>query len=176
MNGKKRVRERARERGDTKDRLARIDQKEIKIVGLLVAGFDNKRISSELQIPLSTVQRRTRQIQEKGLVEHFFKPNYKQLGLKRGMIHVYLSDGDMKSIAKEVSKMDGITSVAIHIGNSDIIADFVYRDSEQLVDILSAIKKLEGVDRTVWSEEVFVFPINKENGISAYEKLIGGSR
>jgi hypothetical protein len=92
------------------------------------------------------------------------------------MIHVYLADGNMRLISDKISKMDGITSVAVHVGNSDVIADFVYRDSEDLVDILSAIKKLEGVDRTVWSEEVFVLPINKQNATSAYEKLIGGVR
>jgi DNA-binding Lrp family transcriptional regulator len=141
----------------------------------LVAGYDNKKISTELQIPLSTVQRRTRQILEKELVQHLFKPNYKKLGLKKGMIHVYMADGNMRSVAEKVSKLDGITSVAIHIGNSDIVADFVYMDSEEIVDILSAIKKIEGVDRSVWSEEVFVLPVNNENGTSAYQKLLGGA-
>lgn len=167
---KKRIGERS-----TEKRSLKVDQKDVRIVGLLVAGYDNKQISAELQIPLSTVQRRTRQILEKGLVQHSFKPNYKQLGLKKGMIHVYLADGNMKSTAEKISKMDGITSVSIHIGNSDVVADFVYKESEQLVDILSSIKKLEGVNRSVWSEEVFVLPVNNENATSAYGKLIGGA-
>ena len=163
------------EQGNTKEkRSLKVDQKEAKIVGLLVAGYDNKQISSELQIPLSTIQRRTRQVLEKELVQHFFKPNYKQLGLKKGMIHVYLADGNMKPTAEKISKMDGITSVAIHIGNSDVVADYVYKDSEQLVDILSSIKKLEGVERTVWSEEVFTLPVNNENVTSVYGRLTGG--
>ena len=167
---------RMNEQENTKEKRSfKVDQKEAKIVGLLVSGYDNKRISSELQIPLSTIQRRTRQILEKGLVQHFFKPNIKQLGLKKGMIHVYLEDGNMKATAEKVAKMDGITSVAIHIGNSDIVADFVYKDSEQLVDILSSVKKLEGVDRTVWSEEVFTLPVNSEGVTSVYGKLIGGA-
>ena len=168
-------RSRVNEQGNIKEkRSLKVDQKEAKIVGLLVAGYDNKRISSELQIPLSTIQRRTRQILEKELVQHFFKPNYKQLGLKKGMIHVYLADGNMKPTAEKISKMDGITSVAIHIGNSDVVADYVYKDSEQLVDILSSIKKLEGVERTVWSEEVFTLPVNNENVTSVYGRLTGG--
>ena len=168
---------RVNEQGNIKEKEGglKIDQKEARILGLLVAGHDNKRISSELQIPLSTIQRRTRQILEKGLVQHFFKPNYKQLGLKKGMIHVYLADGNMKSTAEKVAKMDGITSVAIHIGNSDVVADYVYKDSEQLVDILSSIKKLEGVERTVWSEEVFILPMDNESVTSVYGRLIGGA-
>jgi DNA-binding Lrp family transcriptional regulator len=166
---------RTAEKGNTSASFTKIDQKDIKIIGLLIAGYDNQTISSELQIPLSTVQRRTRQILERGLVQHSFKPNYKQLGLKKGMIHVYLADGNMKSTAEKISKMDGITSVSIHIGNSDVVAHFVYKESEQLVDILSSIKKLEGVNRSVWSEEVFVLPANNENATSAYVKLIGGA-
>jgi hypothetical protein len=50
----------------------------------------------------------------------------------------------MKSIAERVSVLEGITSVSIHIGNSDIVADFVYQDSEQIVDMVSSIKRLEG--------------------------------
>lgn len=172
-----RVRRRIHEQPNTERRFPKIDQKDMRMVGLMIAGYDNKKISAELQIPLSTVQRRTRQILEKGLVQHSFKPSYKQLGLKKGMIHVYMTDGDMRSTAENVSKLNGITSVAIHIGNSDVVADFVYRDSGELVDILSAIKKIEGVERAVWSEEVFVFPTNSENTISAYQKLIvGGAR
>jgi len=76
--------------------------------------------------------------------------------------------------AEKIAKTDGITSVAIHIGNSDIVADFVYKDSEQIVDIISAIKKLPNIDRTVWSEEVFVLPVYGENATSPYCKLIEG--
>jgi DNA-binding NarL/FixJ family response regulator len=56
---------RTAKKGNTSASFTKIDQKDIKIIGLLIAGYDNQTISSELQIPLSTVQRRTRQIQER---------------------------------------------------------------------------------------------------------------
>jgi hypothetical protein len=37
--------------------------------------------------------------------------------------------------------LNGITSVAIHIGISDIIADFIYKDFGQILDTISDIKK-----------------------------------
>ena len=151
-----------------------IDEKDIKIISYLIAGYNSQQTSSELQIPLSTVQRRTRLIIQSGLLQHNFKPDYRRLGLKKGMIHVYLRDGDMKSTAGKVSEMEGITSVSIHVGNSDIVADFVYRDSEQIVDMVSSIKKIEGVDRTVWSEEVYAFPMNPQSMSVPFQKLMGG--
>jgi hypothetical protein len=88
------------------------------------------------------------------------------------MIHVYLADGNMRHTAEKIARLDGITSVSLHIGNSDIIGDFVYKDSDQIVDLIASIKKLEGVERTVWSEEVVVLPVNEQNVESQYRRLL----
>lgn len=151
----------------------KIDSTDIRILGLLTIGFNNKQISDELKIPLSTTQRRTRNIIQRGLVTNNFIPNYKQLGLKNGMIHVYLADGNIRSTAQKISEMNGITSVSVHVGNSDIVGEFVYEDSEQLVDILSSIKKLEGVNSAVWSEEVYVLPVGRQSITYPYHRMIG---
>jgi DNA-binding Lrp family transcriptional regulator len=152
--------------------LSDIDEKNLRIISSLISGNNNQQISSELQIPLSTVQRRTRIIIQSGLLHHNFIPDYRRLGLKKGIIHIYLKDGDMKSIAEKISNMEGITSVSIHIGNSDIVADFVYRDSEQIIEIVSSIKRLDGVDKAVWSEEVYVLPISQRNLAVPFHRLI----
>lgn len=156
-----------------KAKVPKIDSTDIRILGLLALGFNNKQISDELRIPLSTTQRRTRNIIQRGLVTNNIIPNYKQLGLKKGMIHVYLSDGDIRSTAQRISEMNGITSVSVRVGNSDIVGEFVYEDSEQLVDILSLIKGLEGVNRAVWSEEVYVLPVGRQTITYPYRRMIG---
>jgi hypothetical protein len=46
------------------------------------------------------------------------------------MIHIYLSDGNLKSIADRVSKKEGITSASVHIGDSDLVGELVYKDSD----------------------------------------------
>jgi hypothetical protein len=66
--------------------------------------------------------------------------------------------------------MDGILSVTIHVGNSDIVSEFVYDNSEELVDIVAAIKQIEGVERVVWSEEVFKLLTQKENIMKSFQK------
>jgi hypothetical protein len=52
-------------------------------------------------------------------------------------------------------------SSAVHVGNSDIVGEFVYEDSEQLVDLISKVKELENIERVVWSEEVHLLPGKK---------------
>ena len=147
-----------------------LDKTDFRIVSLLVLGYDNKKISSTLKIPLSTIQRRTRRILQSGMVTLEYQPNFKLLGLKKGLLHTYLRDGQLKKTAEKISKMDGILSVTIHVGNSDVVSEFVYDNSEELVNIVAAIKQIEGVERVVWSEEVFKLPTQKENIMKSFQK------
>jgi DNA-binding Lrp family transcriptional regulator len=118
----------------------------------MTLGFENKAIADELKILLSTIQRRTRRLLRFGYVSHIFRPNFRKLGLKEGPLHVYLSTGEMKKVAEDLLSIDGIMSVGVHVGKSDIVAEYVYEDTEQLVDLISHVKKMVEVDRVLWSE------------------------
>lgn len=148
-----------------------LDDLDFRIISLLVTGSDNKQISVELKVPLSTIQRRTRNILLSGIVTMRIEPNFKRLGIKKGLLHVYLSNGDIKESTSKVAKMDGILSASVHVGNSDIVGEFVYEDSEQLVDTISNIKHFDGVDRVMWSEEVYTVPVEAENVLSSFKKM-----
>lgn len=70
--------------------------------------------------------------------------------------------------------MEGIISVAIHVGNSDILAEFVYVNADSLVDTIlyPSIKKIEGVERIMWSQEIENIIIPKDRVMKTYQKLI----
>jgi predicted RND superfamily exporter protein len=146
------------------------DKTDYKVISLLVLGYDNKKISSTLKVPLSTIQRRTRIILLAGIVTLEYTPNFKMLDIKKGLLHTYLRDGKLRKTAEKISEMEGILSVTLHVGNSDIVSEFVYDNSEELVDILAAIKEIEGVDKVMWSEEIFKLPIHKENMMKSFKK------
>jgi len=44
--------------------------------------------------------------------------------------------------------------VAVHIGNSDLVL-FIYKDSKQLLETISESKIIKGVERILWSEQVY---------------------
>ena len=117
----------------------------------MTSDVENKAIAEELRTPLSTIQRRTRMLLRSGYISHIFQPNYKKLGLKKGLLHVYLRSGNIKQSAEDLLANEGIMSSGVHVGNSDVVGGFVYEDSEQLVDLISKVKELENVDRVVWS-------------------------
>ncbi len=142
--------------------MKKIDKKndsiDIKIIELMVDGRNNKQISSQLSIPLSTIQRRVRALLVSGIIIPRVHLDYEKLGFKTGLLHIYLKNGEIDEIAKKVYEVDGITSFEIHIGNSDILANVVYKEGKELLNIIAAIKKLEGVERIVWSERVYQSP------------------
>jgi DNA-binding Lrp family transcriptional regulator len=131
-----------------------IDKIDVQIIKLLIKGDYNKEISSKLKIPLSTIQRRTKKIMDDDLVTISRHLNRVKFGYHTGLIHVYSSDGDINEEAKKVLALEGVTSVEIHIGNSDILAEFAYKDSKDLLDVISKIKKIQGVERVIWSERI----------------------
>ena len=146
------------------------DKTDYRVISLLVLGYDNKKISSTLKVPLSTIQRRTRIILLSGIVTLEYTPNFKMLDIKKGLLHTYLRDGKLRKTAEKISEMEGILSVTLHVGNSDIVSEFVYDNSEELVDIIAAIKEIEGVDKVMWSEEIFKLPRHKENIMKSFKK------
>ena len=156
---------------ENNDHPINLDNIDFRIISLLIIGNDNKQISQTLKIPLSTIQRRVRNIMLSGIVTMRILPNFKRLGIKKGLIHIYLTNGDIRKSTSEVAKMDGFLSASVHVGNSDIVGDFVYEDSEQLVDAISKIKHMEGVGRVLWSEEVFSVDVDPENILSAFKKM-----
>ena len=140
-----------------------LNETDFEMISLLVAGSDNKSVSKELNIPLSTVQRRTINLKLSGIVTMSLVPNFKRLGIKKGLLHVYLSNGDIKKSAVKLAQTDGILSTGVHVGNSDIVGEFVYEDSKKLVDTIYNIKHFGGVDRVLWSEEVYKVALKPEN-------------
>ena len=147
----------------------KFDKVDFKIITLLVLGYDNKKVSSTLEIPLSTIQR-SRIILLSKIITQEYIPNFKILGIKKGMLHIYLRDGNLKQSAETISKLEGILSVSIHVGNSDIVAEFVYDNSECLVDIISEIKHMQDIEKILWSEEIYKIPVSKENISKSFKK------
>jgi len=54
-----------------------------------------------------------------------------------------------------------ILLVAVHIGNSDLVVLFIYKDSKQLLETISESKIIKGVERILWSEQVYFIKMNE---------------
>jgi hypothetical protein len=65
----------------------------------------------------------------------------------------------------KVSKIEDITSIELHIGNSDILAGVIYNQGADLLEIIAKIKIFEGVERIVWSERILEYPISLKTAL-----------
>ena len=71
----------------------------------------------------------------------------------------------VNNIGKRIVEKKGMLSVSVHVGNSDLVALFVYRDSKDLIETMGEIKEIEGVDRVLWSEEVYFITSPSEKNL-----------
>jgi DNA-binding transcriptional regulator LsrR (DeoR family) len=136
----------------------------------LCAGNNNRQISTQLKIPLSTIQRRTRNIISSGIVNLWIQPNFQRLGLKRGSLHIDLDNGDIRKSVTQLSKMDGMISSSVQIGNSDVVPEYAYENT-RLMDTITNIKHMEGVAGVKWSEEVYRIHVTSEDILSSFKKI-----
>lgn len=140
-----------------------IDHVDSKIIQLVLSNQENLQISRQLAIPLSTIQRRIRKLFEKEILRKKVELNYEGIGYKRGMLHIYLDKGLLNGIGKIVASKPGILSVSVHVGNSDLVAVFIYKNSTELLEIIRNIKEIEGIEKVLWSEEVYTISANTTN-------------
>lgn len=133
----------------------KVDDIDTNIIELLTSGKSNKEISSTINIPRSTIQRRIRNLITRGLISTNFQIRYEDLGISSGLITIFVGNGDIHEIAKKVCDLEGITSIEIHIGNFDIIGHILYEDRSELLSIISEIKKIKGVKGIRWSERIY---------------------
>ncbi|HJT47145.1 MAG TPA: hypothetical protein VJ729_03100 [Nitrososphaeraceae archaeon] len=67
-----------------------IDDLDQKLLELLRRGYENKKIAIEVKTPLSTIQRRIRNIFQNQYVSRKNELNYKKLGLRKGYLQISL--------------------------------------------------------------------------------------
>lgn len=148
----------------------KIDAIDNTIVQLLTSGKNNKEITSTVNVPRSTIQRRIKKLIMSGVVVPNFQISYEHLGFNSGSINIIVGNGDIHEIAKKVYDLDGIISVEIHIGNFDIIGHIVYEDGPDLLKMIYAIKKIKGVRGVLWSERIY--QITKRQELKLYRNNI----
>jgi DNA-binding Lrp family transcriptional regulator len=135
-----------------------LDAVDRQIMELMAAGLSNTEIAKKTARPLSTIQRRTKNLIKRGVVRQEYVIDYTKMGYKVGFVHVYVENGDVRETAAKVKDIDNVQSVTIHVGNSDIVARYVCRFNADLLALFKQLKHTEGVNKIVWSEEVLALP------------------
>ena len=138
--------------------LSQIDRKILKI--LLSPNGQSKStkgISTKLGIPVTTVRRRRKRLENKFVKIHYVL-DIEKFGWRRVDFFISIRNGMVNSVAKKLVELDDVTYVGKSIGEHtiDLRVETIVKDNSVLLDLLEVIKGMEGVRDVVWSEIVTV--------------------
>ncbi|MEO9294176.1 MAG: Lrp/AsnC family transcriptional regulator [Nitrososphaera sp.] len=134
------------------------------------SNITSMNIARELGIPLSTIQRRKKRLEE-NLIETTCRLRLGRLGWREASLSVSCGNASTKGLGEEILQIsDAITSVSRTIGNMEtsLSVQVVFRTNADLMGLIDRIKEKEGVKKVQWSESIEV--IGRNNG--AYVMLV----
>lgn len=147
-----------RKAGD-KDFKPKVDDFDMEIVNYMLAGYSTAEIAQKINKPLSTIQRRSRHLIDRGFVIPVMHLNFKKFGLRRGVLHFKCKTANLKEAVQKIAAIKGVESASGYLGSLEVIANVVYADSADVLDIVAKARDLNLVTDASWSEEVHSVPI-----------------
>ncbi len=114
-------------------------------------------LSQELRIPVSTVQRRRKRLEDTYLIKSYAL-NPLKFGWRRIDFLIATEGGATMTVGKELLRREEVTYVARSIGEHtiDLRVETFIQDNNELLNLLEDVKGMEGVKDVVWSEIVEV--------------------
>ena len=138
--------------------ISQIDRKILKI--LLSPNGQSKStkgISTKLGIPVTTIRRRRKRLEDKFLKVHYVL-DIEKFGWRRVDFFIYIRNGLVNAVSKKLMELDDVTYIGKSIGEHtiDLRVETIVKDNTVLLDLLEVIKGMEGVRDVVWSEIVSI--------------------
>lgn len=138
--------------------LSQVDRKILKIL-LSPDGHEKstKSISTKLGIPVTTIRRRRKRLENKFL-KMLYVLDIEKFGWRRIDFFISIRNGLINSVSNKLIELNDVTYVGKSIGEHtiDLRVETIVKDNVVLLDVLEQIKGMEGVRDVVWSEIVNV--------------------
>ena len=138
--------------------MSQVDRKILKIL-LSPNGQikSTQSISAKLGVPIATIRRRRKRLENKFLKLHYVL-DIEKFGWRRVDFFISIKNGTINAVAKKLMELDDVTYVGKSIGEHtiDLRVETILKNNSVLLDLLEVIKSMEGVRDVVWSEIVNV--------------------
>ena len=137
--------------------ISQIDRKILKILLAPNGQKTTKSISTKLGIPVTTVRRRRKRLENKFLKLQYIL-DVEKFGWRRVDFFIAIEKGKVDAVGRDLIGLDDVTYVGKSIGEHtiDLRVETIVKDNSVLLNLLEKIKGMEGVKDVVWSEIVNV--------------------
>jgi len=135
--------------------LSDVDRKMLRLLLNSEGTIPTNELSKQLGIPLSTVQRRRKMLEEEYLIKHYSLDPMK-FGYRKIDLLIYTQGGGTIEIGKELLQREEVTYAARTIGEHtiDLRIEVFVKDNGILLNLLEDVKAMKGVRDVVWTEVV----------------------
>ena len=172
-DSKQRKRSAKRNDKDQTPVLSPVDKKILKTLLSSTGEISSLTLSRELDIPLSTVQRRRKRL-EADFLEASYSPKLEKLGWRVAMLFIHTEKGNTIGVGKEILLWkDSTVRVwrAIGAETTDIITEAIFKENKDLMDIIERVKAIKGVTNISWIELVSTLGKNDQCFESIIDKM-----
>ena len=135
--------------------LSDLDRKMLRLLLDSRGNIPTHEMSVRLDVPLSTVQRRRKRLEDEYLIKHYSLDPLK-FGFRQIDLLIYTEGGETMNIGKELLKREEVTYAARTIGEHtiDLRVEVFVKDNGVLLDLLENVKAMKGVRDVVWTEVI----------------------
>ncbi len=159
---------------DNDSQIFPFDSIDINIIRELLAKADIKSadIASKYKVPISTIQRRRKRLED-SILEKKYLIDITKRDLRTGIILANVKRGKAREVAKmilERHKSNAISSSIRINDQNNVITEIIYNSPSELYNIIEQVKNIPYVSSATWSELVEVVGNNDAPIIAALSR------
>ena len=111
------------------------------------------RIAEAVGLSEAAVRQRVQRLLDAGIIQIVGVTDPMQVGFSRQAMVGIRTRGDTRKVADALATFDEVDYVVVTAGSMDVLVEIVCEDDDRLLDTLSRIRDVEGVEST----ETFVY-------------------
>lgn len=153
-------------------KLSEVDRRMLQIMLASNGKVSSLTISKQLEVPLTTVQRRRKRL-ESEFVEMTYVFRLEKVGWRKANLLISTDKGMTPVTGRTLLAHSSVTKVCRSIGEHtiDLLAEVVFKDNSELLNIIEWIKSTDGVREVIWTESVETLRKNSPVPVEMVELL-----
>lgn len=151
--------------------LTSIDKKILKALLESKGNPSSIQLSGDLDVPLSTIQRRRKRLEEE-FVKESYSLKYEKFGRRQVTFIAMLGAADKSEVANQILSLEKVISVSRTFGDgADLKIEAIIETNQDFMQLSEKIKSIPGIQKLCWFESLEVMGQRKGLDLSIIESI-----